>query len=105
MFPSVPRYESNVRGLWRLLDRQQTQTGARPCGQEEEELVHCVAERHGASDAGYALMWPFISPPVRGCNVKYASAGWPRCVCAQTEQNKEEKWLSTYVICDRRGQV
>lgn len=37
-FPSVLLYDSNVRVFSLVLDRQQSQTGASPCGQEEEDL-------------------------------------------------------------------
>lgn len=60
MFPSVLLYSRNVRVLSLVLDRHQTQTGASPCGQEEEDLVHCAAERDSASGSVYALMWPFL---------------------------------------------
>lgn len=55
MFPSVLLYDSNVRVFSLLLGRQQTQTGASPCGQEKEDLVHCAAERETALYARFTL--------------------------------------------------
>lgn len=81
MFPSVLLYGSIVRVFSLVLDRQQTQTGARPCGQEEEDLVHCAAERHSGLGTIYALMWLFLTV----CVVYCASAGSLRRVYNQIE--------------------
>lgn len=58
MFPGVPLYGGNVRLSSRLLDRQQTQTGASPRGQEEEDVVHCAADRDTDSGSLYVERWP-----------------------------------------------
>lgn len=74
-FPSALLCNNNVRLVSLLLDRQQPQTGASPCGQEEEDLVHCAAERETELWARFMFECGVSFYCVAVCVVNSASAG------------------------------